>query len=149
MGWPRAGARAAAAAVLAAALLAAAGAGADPTNYQRYVIGERALGMGGAQTAAVNDPMANLYYGDLHRLRAQRSRNPRDRAEQTHKALERYERAAELDPKLPDTFRQLGFLYYQQKEPEQAKTAFEKYLALKPDAPDARRIKEYIVELDR
>ena len=36
-------------------------AGADPTNYQRYVIGERAIGMGGAQTAAVNDPMANLY----------------------------------------------------------------------------------------
>lgn len=34
---------------------------ADPTNYQRYIIGERAIGMGGAQTAAVNDPMANLY----------------------------------------------------------------------------------------
>jgi hypothetical protein len=49
---------------LAAALAAAAAgreAAADPTNYQRYVIGERALGMGGAQTAAVNDPMANLY----------------------------------------------------------------------------------------
>jgi hypothetical protein len=48
-------------AALVAALLAGGGAAADPTNYQRYVIGERALGMGGAQTAAVNDPMANLY----------------------------------------------------------------------------------------
>jgi hypothetical protein len=47
-------------AVLAAAL-AVGEAAADPTNYQRYVIGERALGMAGAQTAAVNDPMANLY----------------------------------------------------------------------------------------
>ncbi len=46
---------------LIAVSLCAARAGADPTNYQRYVIGERALGMGGAQTAAVNDPMANLY----------------------------------------------------------------------------------------
>jgi len=42
-------------------LLLTGGVAADPTNYQRYVIGERALGMGGAQTAAVNDPMANLY----------------------------------------------------------------------------------------
>jgi hypothetical protein len=49
--------------VFACAVLAAlaGSAAADPTNYQRYVIGERALGMGGAQTAAVNDPMANLY----------------------------------------------------------------------------------------
>jgi hypothetical protein len=44
-----------------AAALAGGEVAADPTNYQRYVIGERALGMGGAQTAAVNDPMANLY----------------------------------------------------------------------------------------
>lgn len=42
-------------------LFAGAGAKADPTNYQRYIIGERALGMAGAQTAAVNDPMANYY----------------------------------------------------------------------------------------
>lgn len=42
-------------------LTAAREGAADPTNYQRYVIGERALGMGGAQTAAVNDPMSNLY----------------------------------------------------------------------------------------
>ena len=42
-------------------LFAGSGAKADPTNYQRYIIGERALGMAGAQTAAVNDPMANYY----------------------------------------------------------------------------------------
>jgi hypothetical protein len=52
---------AAAIAVASALLAIGRGAYADPTNYQRYVIGERALGMGGAQTAAVNDPMANLY----------------------------------------------------------------------------------------
>jgi long-subunit fatty acid transport protein len=45
---------------LAAALLATT-ALADPTNYQRYVIGERSLGMAGAFTAAVDDSMA-LYY---------------------------------------------------------------------------------------
>jgi len=45
---------------LAAALLAT-GAHADPTNYQRYVIGERSLGMAGAYTAAADDSMA-IYY---------------------------------------------------------------------------------------
>jgi hypothetical protein len=48
-------------AALVATALVGREAAADPTNYQRYVIGERALGMGGAQTAVVNDPMANLY----------------------------------------------------------------------------------------
>ena len=27
--------------------------------------------------------------------------------------------------------------------------AFEKYIGLKPDAPDVRRIKEYLTELER
>ena len=95
------------------------------------------------------DPIAQLYYGDLYRLQAQRARAAADKTALTQQALGRYERAAELDPSYPDTFRQLGFLYYQQKDPGRAKDAFEKYLALKPNAPDSRRIKEYLVELDR
>jgi predicted Zn-dependent protease len=95
------------------------------------------------------DPIAHLYYGDLHRLQAQRARSAADKADAAQKALERYERSAALDPAFPDPFRQLGFLYYQQKDTEKAKTAFQKYLALKPDAPDAKRVKEYLVELDR
>ena len=39
-------------------------------------------------------------------------------------------------------------------EPDQTRAemcgeAFKRYLALKPDAPDGKRIKEYLVELDR
>ncbi|MBI4636676.1 MAG: tetratricopeptide repeat protein [Candidatus Rokubacteria bacterium] len=95
------------------------------------------------------DPIAQLYYGDLHRLQAQRARSAEDKVDQARKAIERYERAAELDSSFPDPFRQLGLLYYQQKDSARAKAAFEKYLALKPDAPDARRIREYLLELDR
>jgi beta-barrel assembly-enhancing protease len=95
------------------------------------------------------DPIAQLYYGDLYRLQSQRSRDTAARADNARKALERYERSAEIDPTYPDPFRQLGFLYYQQKETARAKEAFQKYLALKPDAPDARRIKEYLIEIDR
>jgi predicted Zn-dependent protease len=95
------------------------------------------------------DPLAHLYQGDLHRLRAQRARAAAEKDELARKALGSYERAAELDPAMPEPHRQLGLLYYQQKDAPAAKAAFQKYLALKPDAPDARRIKEYIVELDR
>ena len=69
--------------------------------------------------------------------------------EHARMALASYERAVELDATAPEPHRQLGFLYYQQKDTVKAKAAFEKYLALKPGASDARRIKEYLVELDR
>jgi predicted Zn-dependent protease len=95
------------------------------------------------------DPVAHLYYGDLYRLESQRARSVADKDERAARALEHYERAAALDPTFPDPYRQLGFLYYQQKDRAKAKAAFERYLALKPDAPDARRIREYLVELDR
>src|SRR6266513_2514778 len=95
------------------------------------------------------DPTLHLYYGDLYRLQSQRARDASDKDDLAKKALERYERSASLDPKFPDPFRQLGFLYYQQKDAERAKDAFQKYLALKPDAPDAKRIREYLVELER
>jgi len=95
------------------------------------------------------DPTTHLYYGDLYRLQAQRAKNPADKPALVARALEAYDRAASLDPTYPDPFRQLGFLYYQSKQTEKSKEAFRKYLALKPDAPDARRIKEYLVELER
>lgn len=95
------------------------------------------------------DPIAQLYFGDLYRLQSQRARNTADRENFARKALEHYERSAELDPAFPDPFRQLGFLYYQQKNVERAREAFQRYLALKPEAPDGKRIKEYLLELDR
>jgi beta-barrel assembly-enhancing protease len=95
------------------------------------------------------DPVAHMYYGDLHRLQAQRARETPKKAEHERLALASYEKSVELDPTAPEPHRHLGLLYYQQKDTAKAKAAFEKYLALKPAAPDARRIKEYLVELDR
>jgi predicted Zn-dependent protease len=98
---------------------------------------------------APKDPTTHLYYGDLYRLQAQRAKNPADKPALVAQALEAYNQAASLDPAYADPFRQMGFLYYQSKQTEKSKEAFRKYLALKPDAPDARRIKEYLVELER
>ncbi len=95
------------------------------------------------------DPIAHTYYGDLHRLQAQRAREAARKDEHARLARASYEKAVELDATAPEPHRQLGFLYYQQKDTARAKAAFEKYLALKPNAPDAKRIKEYLVELDR
>src|SRR5436309_3383327 len=106
------------------------------------VIGQTAnaiLGLGLALTAMA---AINGYGRDLER-EADR------KAEHARLALASYEKAVELDETAPEPHRQLGFLYYQQKDNARAKAAFEKYLALKPTAPDAKRIKEYLVELDR
>jgi predicted Zn-dependent protease len=94
-----------------------------------------------------DDAVAELYYGDLYRLQSQRSRDVADGADKARQAQERYERAARLDPSFADPFRQLGLLYYQQKETARARAAFQSYLALKPDAPDAPRIKDFLIEL--
>ncbi|MFQ5898055.1 MAG: tetratricopeptide repeat protein [Candidatus Methylomirabilia bacterium] len=95
------------------------------------------------------DPTAQLYYGDLYRLQAQRAKSSADKQDLARLAIERYEQASTLDPTFADPFRQLGFLYYQQQELDRAREAFQRYLALKPEAPDARRIKEYLLELER
>jgi predicted Zn-dependent protease len=99
--------------------------------------------------ASPDDPVAHVYYGDLHRLGAQRPRPAEERAADMQRAREHYERAAVLDPAYAEPFRELGLLYYQANEPVKARAAFERNLALKPDAPDGRRIREYVVELTR
>lgn len=113
----------------------------------RFALAQRQLDRVLAVTP--RDPTAHLYYGDLHRLQSQRAKTVADKQAGAQLALASYERATELDPTFPDPFRQLGFLYYQQKETTKAREAFEKYLALKPDASDAGRVKEYLVELNR
>jgi len=113
----------------------------------RFAVAQRQLDRVLAITP--KDPIAHTYYGDLHRLQAQRARDATQKDEHARLALASYEKAVDLDPTAPEPHRQLGFLYYQQKDNARAKAAFERYLALKPAASDAKRIKEYLVELDR
>ncbi len=89
------------------------------------------------------DPIAQRHYGDLYRLRSQRVGGP-ERAAYVREALARYVRALELDPSYVEPVRQLGLLYYQERDVAKARWAFERYLTLVPDAADARRIREYL-----
>jgi beta-barrel assembly-enhancing protease len=97
---------------------------------------------------APRDPVAHLYYGDLYRLRSQRVQSAPEGADWARQAIDRYEGAVRLDPAFADPFRQLGLLYYQQQEIVRARAAFQQYLTLKPDAPDAERVAAYLAELD-
>ncbi|MBM4442246.1 MAG: tetratricopeptide repeat protein [Candidatus Rokubacteria bacterium] len=90
------------------------------------------------------DGRAYLYYGDLHRVRAQRARSVADRDELARRALAAYERAAALDPALGEVSRQVGLLYYQQGRVDRAREAFEQYITRNPDAPDVARVREYV-----
>ena len=93
-----------------------------------------------------NDALAQLHYGELYRLQSQRNEDP-ERAENARRAIERYGRAAELDPRSAEPFRQLALLHYQQGDLAHAREAFERSLALAGDGPDARRIREYLAIL--
>jgi beta-barrel assembly-enhancing protease len=93
-----------------------------------------------------NDAVAQFYYAERYRLQSQRG-DGSARTENTQRAIERYRRAVELDPRYAEPFRQLALLYYQRGDLAQARAAFERYLAAAGDAPDARRIREYLAIL--
>jgi predicted Zn-dependent protease len=112
----------------------------------RFALAQRQLDE--VLAATPHEAVAHVYYGDLHRLLAQREDSASRKVDHLARARARYERAIDLDAALAEPYRQLGLLYYQQAAPARARAAFEKYLELKPDAPDAPRIRGYILELE-
>ncbi len=95
------------------------------------------------------DPVAHLYYGDLWRLLSQRAPTANEKRALGTQALASYQRSIALDPAAAAPYRQLGLLYYDEKDVARAAEAFRRYLALRPDAPDAPRIAEYLATLER
>ena len=90
------------------------------------------------------DALAHLYQGDLHRLRSQRARSVADRDELARAAMTSYERCAALDPSLTVVYRQMGLLYFQQRQFMASREAFARYVAATPGAPDTARAAEYL-----
>lgn len=99
--------------------------------------------------AAPDEPRLHLYYGELHRLEAQRAGSAAARDVALVQARSAYERALALDPALAEAHRQLGLLYYAMRDLERARGELERYLVLAPSAPDRTRIGDYVMELAR
>lgn len=99
--------------------------------------------------AAPADATGYVYLGDLHRLQAQRGASAPERDAEIDAAQRSYARAQALDPARADVHRQLGLLYYQQKDTARARAELEEYLRRAPGASDAARVAEYVRELGR
>ena len=97
--------------------------------------------------AAPDDVAAHLADGELLRLQAQRAGSREDARALLARARRALERAAALDPASPEPHRALALLAYQAGDAAAARAAFERYLSMRPDAPDARRVREYLQEL--
>jgi tetratricopeptide (TPR) repeat protein len=67
---------------------------------------------------------------------------------QFDKAVEEYRKALKINPAFPNGHRNLGVvLAYDLKQNKEAITAFQKYLELAPNAPDAAEIRQVIQSL--
>ena len=59
-------------------------------------------------------------------------------------AKDYYRKAIAIDPSFPESHRGLGLIFFKQGQKKVAKTHFETYLSLKPQASDRRYTEEYI-----
>ena len=95
-----------------------------------------------------NDPVAHFLTGQVAEMRAAEAKDRAGADRFEDEALQAYERAARLDPRYADPHRAIGVLRYKSADPEGALRAFRRYLELKPDAPDAQQVRDYILELE-
>ena len=78
----------------------------------------------------------HFYMGELYRQR-------NDEADR-EKALNQYNLSIQYDSSNPAPHKGIGLIYYKMERYQEAKTEFEKYLILFPDADDAAYIEQYI-----
>jgi len=90
-------------------------------------------------TLSPTDARPHYYLGESYR----RENDSKERDQ----AVPAYERAIALDQSYADPYRGLGTLYYQTGKKREARVAFERYLALAPDAADRAYIERYLQEL--
>jgi regulator of sirC expression with transglutaminase-like and TPR domain len=65
-------------------------------------------------------------------------------AKNAEQVLEEYAAAVQLDPKLAAPWRDIGVVFYELRDVNRAAMAFERYLQLAPDAPEAPRINAFL-----
>jgi predicted Zn-dependent protease len=95
-----------------------------------------------------NDAVAHYLTGLLHEKRAALARDDAGRRDLEQKALAAYDTALRHDPRYADPHRAKGLMAFKAGRKAEALDSFRRYLDIRPDAPDARQIKDYILELE-
>ncbi len=95
------------------------------------------------------DPETHLLLGRLHLKQAGSKKNVDNRDDLRRRAGEAFREAVRLDPDRPEPHRELGLLAYRSEEFATACVQFRQYAELDPDATDAERIRDYVLELER
>ena len=94
-----------------------------------------------------NDPVAHYLTGQIAEKRMAETKDRAAGDRELDRALQAYDRAMQLDAHYADPYRAIGILRLKNGDKDKARTAFERYLELRPDAPDAQQVKDYLLEI--
>lgn len=95
------------------------------------------------------DPETHFLQGRLRLAQAAAEKGPEDQRRLRGEAEDSFRKAIELDPGRPAPHRELGLLLYERRQLRDACTQFRRYTKLAPDADDAGRIRDYVLEMER
>jgi beta-barrel assembly-enhancing protease len=68
-------------------------------------------------------------------------------AKNAQQVLDQLATAIDLNPKLPDPWRAAGVVFYELRDVNRAAQAFERYVQLAPNAPDAPKLKAFVAQV--
>jgi beta-barrel assembly-enhancing protease len=106
------------------------------SNYQSQEYARAQRGLAAALDRNPNDASAHYNLGRV--LWAQGG------AKDAERVLEEFAAAVQLDPKLAAPWRDIGVVFYELRDTNRAAQAFERYLQLAPDSPEAPKIKAFL-----
>jgi len=105
-------------------------------NYQAKEYAQAGRALAAAVERNPNDAAAHYNLGRV--LWAQGG------AQNAERVLEEFGAAVELDPKAAAPWRDIGIVFYELRNPTRAAAAFERYLELAPDAPEAPKMRAFV-----
>ena len=95
------------------------------------------------------DPEAHFLRGRLRLAQAAAEKETQGQSHLRGEAETSFRKAIELDPASPAPRRELGLLLYERQAFRDACAQFRRYTKLAPNADDAERIRDYVLELER
>jgi beta-barrel assembly-enhancing protease len=95
------------------------------------------------------DPETHFLAGRLRLAQAAAEKSPEAQRHLRGEAEDAFRKSIELDPGRPAPHRELGLLLYERRALREACVQFRRYTKLAPNADDAGRIRDYVLEMER